>query len=211
MEAAIKGGLSGLAYGLLLGPLFFLGLKTTLGHGLRNGIALAIGAFLSDALLVLGSWWGAARVAAVVQGQVFQSVFGLASGLLLLGFGISAVWPRKRTEATHLQVIQKKPLPISFLQGFVVNLSNPSNWLFWIGLATAARAESLSNSGHYTHIFLTATLLSVFCTDIIKVFLADRMGRRMSPDFAGRVIHFAGVILILVSVWILWKVIFKTG
>ncbi len=206
MEAVIKGVLSGLGYGLLLGPLFFLSLKVTLTQGLRNGLALAAGAFVSDTLLVLGTWYGAARVAAITQQQMFQSVFGLASGLLLLGFGISALVPRRRKAANTPVVMVAASLPASAVQGFAVNMSNPSNWLFWLSLATAAHADAQPGNPHYASIFLTATLIAVFSTDMTKVFIAYRIGQRMQPAFTAKIIRSAGVILIVVSAWILWKV-----
>jgi len=96
MEPIIKGLLSGLAYGLLIGPLFFINVRTTLAHGIRLGVALVAGAFLSDMLLVGVSWWGAATLAKIASDAVFQRWFGLVCGLLLFGFGLTAAWPRKR-------------------------------------------------------------------------------------------------------------------
>ncbi len=84
MEPVLKGILAGLAYGLLLGPLFFVSLKVTLNEGWRNGVALVGGAFASDALLVAGGWWGASRLRICQRGDLFQSGFGLISGLILL-------------------------------------------------------------------------------------------------------------------------------
>ncbi|MEO6758464.1 MAG: LysE family transporter [Saprospiraceae bacterium] len=208
MEAVVKGVFSGLGYGLLLGPLFFLSLKVTLTQGLRNGLALAIGAFVSDALLVIGTWYGAARVAAITQQPVFQTGFGLVGGLLLLGFGISALIPRREKKDEKPTVIIARSLPASALQGFAVNMSNPSNWLFWLSLATAAHAEANPGNARYASTFLMATLIAVFSTDMTKVVIAHRVGQRMQPGYTVQVIRFAGLILIVVSGWILWKVLF---
>jgi len=210
MEAVVKGILSGLGYGLLLGPLFFLSLKITLTLGLRNGLALAAGAFLSDALLVVGTWYGAARVAAITQAQMFQTTFGLVSGFLLLGFGISALIPRRQAVVVTDPVMVKPPLAATALQGFLVNMSNPSNWLFWLSLATAAHADARPGDTHYAYLFLVATLISVFSTDMLKVVIAYRIGQRMQPGFMAKIIQTAGVILIVVSGWILWKVFWRT-
>ncbi len=210
MEPVIKGVLSGLAYGLLLGPMFFLSLKITLTQGLRNGIALAIGAFVSDAILVLGSWYSAERIAAITKEQLFQSVFGVASGLLLLGFGIAALIPRKQTATTVDTVVAVTKLPVSALQGFLVNMSNPSNWLFWLSLATAAHAEATLENEHYTSLFLTATLIAVFSTDMAKVLILNRIGQRVKPGTTAKIVRVAGIILVCVSLWILWKVLFTT-
>ncbi len=90
MEPVLKGILAGLAYGMLLGPMFFVSLKVTLTQGWRNGVALVGGAFTSDAILVAGGWWSATRLAAFAKQEMFQTGFGLLSGLVLFGFGVSA-------------------------------------------------------------------------------------------------------------------------
>lgn len=207
MEPVVKGILSGLAYGLLLGPLFFVSLKVTLSQGWRNGVALVGGAFASDALLVVGGWWSAAWLSAFARQDVFQSGFGLVSGLVLFGFGISAVWPRKHVILTTNVDASGFKRRYSFLKGFLINSSNPSNWLFWLSLATVAQAESLITGDHYAEIFLSATLIVVLLTDLSKVLLAHKIGKKLKPGVPEKVIRIAGVILLAVSSWVLFKVI----
>lgn len=207
MEPVVKGILSGLAYGLLLGPLFFVSLKVTLSQGWRNGVALVGGAFASDALLVVGGWWSAAWLSAFARQDVFQSGFGLVSGLVLFGFGISAVWPRKHVILTTNVDDSGFKRRYSFLKGFLINSSNPSNWLFWLSLATVAQAESLITGDHYAEIFLSATLIVVLLTDLSKVLLAHKIGKKLKPGVPEKVIRMAGVILLAVSSWVLFKVI----
>jgi threonine/homoserine/homoserine lactone efflux protein len=139
MEAIAKGILSGLGYGLLIGPLFFLNVRLTLSQGFRHGVALVAGAFTSDCLLVLSCWWGAGQLAAISSNHAFQTWFGLICGLLLLGFGISALWPRKHDFSKEMT----GDIPVSkrryaFFQGLLINSTNPSNWLFWLSVATIA-------------------------------------------------------------------------
>lgn len=203
MEPIIKGILAGLAYGLLLGPLFFISLKVTLSQGWRNGVALVGGAFASDATLVAGSWWSAARLSAFARQEVFQSGFGLVSGLVLFGFGLSAVWPRKRQSMSIVQEGTLYKRRYSFLKGFFINMSNPSNWLFWLSLATVVQAEAMPEGGRYAEIFLVATLAVVLLTDLVKVLLAHKIGKRLNPGIPEKIVRVAGFILLAVSSWML--------
>lgn len=207
MEPIVKGMLAGLAYGLLLGPLFFVSLKVTLSHGWRNGVALVSGAFASDAALVAGGWWGAARLAAFAQKELFQSGFGLASGLILFSFGVSAVWPRKKKMSLDTMDEPSAKRRYSFLQGFLINMSNPSNWLFWVSLATVGQVDALPESPRYMEFFLIATLAVVLVTDLAKVLLAHQIGKRMKPGVPEKIVRLAGVILLIVSSWILFEVL----
>lgn len=210
MEPVFKGVLAGLAYGFLLGPLFFVSLKVTLAQGWRHGLALVGGAFASDAALVTGGWWSAARLAALARQEIFQSGFGLVSGLILFGFGVSAVWPRPPKAIADNAVQPPVRRRYTFFQGFVVNMSNPSNWLFWLSLATVVQAEALPSGGRYAEVFLTVTLAVVFLTDLAKVLLAHYIGRHLKPGVPEKIVRIAGVILLVVSVWMLVKVLRHT-
>jgi threonine/homoserine/homoserine lactone efflux protein len=207
MEPILKGLLSGLAYGLLLGPLFFMNIRATLSHGWRQGMALVAGAFTSDLILVLASWWGAERLAAITSEGLFQSWFGLICGLLLFGFGLSAAWPRKRNFEAQMNapqsVVKRRH---GFLQGFSINMTNPSNWLFWLGVATAARAEAPGGDEFYLRFFMGAALIGLFSTDLAKVLLAHQIGQRLKPGVPEKIVRFAGFVLMSVSLWILFRV-----
>jgi threonine/homoserine/homoserine lactone efflux protein len=208
MEPIIKGILSGLAYGLLIGPLFFMNLRTTLSHGMRQGIALVAGAFTSDLILVFTSWWGASRLVSLTEEGPFQTWFGMLCGLMLFGFGLSAVWPKKHRFDHEMGTSQ--PIPkrrYAYLQGFSINMTNPSNWLFWLGIATAARAEAPGGSESYVKWFMITALIALFSTDLSKVLLAHQIGKRLKPGVPEKIVRVAGLILMGVSIWILISVL----
>lgn len=208
MEPISKGLLSGLAYGLLLGPMFFMSIRTTLSTGLKHGIALVSGAFSSDLTLVIFSWWSAGKLAAITSESLFQSWFGLICGLLLFGFGLSAVWTRNHRFDKQLnenQPVAKRRH--AFLQGFTVNMTNPSNWLFWLGVATAAKADSPAGDPYYMRFFMGAALIGLFSTDLAKVALAHQIGQRLKPGVPEKIVRVAGFILMGVSSWILFRVV----
>ncbi len=206
IEAIIKGALAGLAYGLLLGPLFFLGLDVTLRRGLRNGLALAGGAFVSDTMLATAGWWSSERLLALVKQTEFQSGVGLIGAFLIIGFGLSASWPQKE-KTTEILVAGAAKRRYSFLKGFALNMANPSNWLFWLGLATAARAEAPTGLRHYTLIFLASALVMVLSTDVAKIVLAGKIGKHLRPDLPGKIVRLAGFVLIGVGSWVVIKIV----
>jgi threonine/homoserine/homoserine lactone efflux protein len=200
----VKGALAGLAYGMLLGPLFFMGLKVTLQRGLQNGLALAAGAFVSDAFLAIGSWWSSVKIMELLQQEMFQSIVGTTGALLVMGFGITAIWPLKKIKKDQFEITSGK-YSYSFFSGFTLNMANPSNWIFWLGLATAASFNGPENNQQQTLAFLIAALVMVFVTDITKVILADSIGKRLHPELPGKIVQFAGVILLTLGSILLIK------
>lgn len=207
MEAIAKGILSGLGYGLLIGPLFFLNIRLTLTYGYKHGLALIAGALTSDCMLVMTSWWGAGKLAAISNDASFQRWFGLFCGLLLLGFGIAAIFQKKRDFSKEMDV--KIPLAkrrFSYLQGLIINCSNPSNWLFWLSVATIAKSEAPQGDLQYPKIFMASALFALFMTDLSKVLLAHKIGGWLKPGVPEKIVRVAGIIIIGLSVWILFSV-----
>ncbi|TNE61943.1 MAG: hypothetical protein EP344_05595 [Bacteroidetes bacterium] len=202
-EAIIKGALAGLAYGMLLGPLFFMSLQVTLQRGLANGLSLAAGAFFSDALLAVGGWWSSGQLLALARQPLFQSAMGTVGALLIISFGISAVVPRNLEASGRFLGGLAARRRFSFAKGFALNMANPSNWLFWLGLATAVRAEAPDHIEGYTIWFLATTIFMVFSTDMAKVLLARKVGQVLRPGLPGKIVRVAGLVLILIGVSVL--------
>jgi threonine/homoserine/homoserine lactone efflux protein len=158
-------------------------------------------------MLVMASWWGADKLEDFASDHLYQNVFGTAASLILFGLGLSAVWPRKRNFGHELD--EKRPVlkhRYAFLQGFSINTTNPSNWIFWLGVATAAHADAPDNDETFVRLFMLAAVVTLFCSDLTKAYIAHRLGRRLKPVVLQRVIQASGVILICVSLWILYGI-----
>lgn len=207
MEAILRGGLAGLAYGFLLGPLFFIGLKLTLTKGVRHGMMLVAGAFVSDVLLILAAWRGAQYLAEFAQEDAFHTILGTVSGLLIIGFGISAMWPRKQDRlagAVQAADPDTDKHRYSMLKGFLLNMANPSNWLFWLSMGAAANSEQVA-AGKTSHamLFLISAMVVVCISDICKVLIIHLIGKRITPQFIRTVVFASGVLLTAVGIWML--------
>lgn len=207
MEAIAKGILSGLGYGLLIGPLFFLSVRVILSQGIRHGIALIAGAFTSDCILVATSWWGAGKLESISNDPFFQNWIGLFSGLLLFGFGIAALWPGKKPRSIETSsALPPSKRRYTYLQGLLLNSSNPSNWLFWLSIATVAQSQADPGNEEYAQIFMSAALITLFSTDIAKAYAAHKIGSKLKPGMPEKIVRIAGGILIGLSIWILFSV-----
>lgn len=131
----------------------------------------------------------------------------MVGALLIIGFGISAVWPHREKDLTELRLRGNFKRRYSFLKGFAINTANPSNWLFWLGLAAAATAEPAAvGNPYYSMIFLGAALAMVLSTDVAKVLLAGKIGEWLKPGLPGKIVRAAGVVLIAVGIWLIVKI-----
>ena len=81
----VEGYLTGLALIVLIGPVLFVLLRTTLDQGRAAGFAVVAGIFVGDVIAVLLCAYG---VAGAIQQRWLQVYLALGGGLLLLGLGV---------------------------------------------------------------------------------------------------------------------------
>jgi threonine/homoserine/homoserine lactone efflux protein len=204
-QTILQALLTGLAYGCLLGPLFFLVLNTVLKKGFRHALALVAGAFFSDQILMWSSWLFSAQITTLVSSDWFRQGFGVAGGLILIAFGLPPFLLRQHDGgAGKLKLPGKDKYSLFFVQGFLLNLLNPSNWLFWIGLSATVVGGPNSDQLN-TGVFLLTVALMMLLTDFAKLLIVNKLKKRISGELIRMISRGAGLILIGLGAWALIK------
>ena len=204
-QTVLQAILTGLAYGCLLGPLFFLVLNTVLKKGFRHALALVAGAFFSDQILMWSSWMFSAQITQLVSSDWFKQGFGVAGGLILISFGLPPFLLKKHDGgAGKLKLPMQDKLALYFGQGFLLNLLNPSNWLFWIGLS-ATVVGGANNEQLSVGVFLLTVALMMLLTDFVKLLIVNKLKKKISGTLIRSISRGAGLILIGLGAWALIK------
>lgn len=200
MNLIIEGILFGLVLAAMIGPVFFSLIQTSITKGksagvwMAAGIALSDGAYIAIALLGINKALGATGDASInrysaLAGAVLMTVFGLGSLL-------------KKGSKPNLAADDVKAYKTSWwwlmLKGLLLNTLNPFTLFFWIG-AVVART---SGQAHFweASLFFGATLVTVFCTDLTKVYLADRLSIYITPRLLTLLNRITGLALIGFSI-----------
>ena len=172
MEAVVKGVVSGLVLAVLVGPVFFTLIQTSIERGFKSGVYVAVGISLSDALCIALAYLGISLIN-TPDFRIYLSYFG---GAILLGFGIYYLFVKSRKPVIYNpeHIEERSPLRL-MAKGFVINGFNPMVLFFWIGTIGVATAEL----GYTTHgmaaIFFCSIVATVFITDVIKAKLSDKL------------------------------------
>lgn len=194
----IQGILAGMFIALMLGPAFFIIIRTSIEKGFQYGALFAFGVFLSDALILFTVFLG---MSAFFESMIFRRVFSIIGGALLLGIGVYYL-KTKSTQSCKDQTEKMIPDKNHFLtyplKGFLLNILSPTAFLLWIGMVGTMQVNH-GFEAQGTMLFFFSTLATMFCLDMIKAYLADKLrvwfgGRRltmMNQAF--------GVIMILIS------------
>jgi threonine/homoserine/homoserine lactone efflux protein len=206
-----KGLVLGITVAITLGPALFALLQTSIKHGVKIGISLAFGIFASDLLIVVGAFFG---VSEIVTDPSYRLVFGIIGGLVMTIFGIFTFF-KKVPKTEQIEVITeikvKRPGPIPyFIKGFVLNLANPSLWLFWI---TCVISISSTYSGpdkrKSVASFFCGALLMVLSTDILKCVLANQIKVLERPSVKLWINRIVGILFMIIGTFIIVGTIYE--
>lgn len=211
LAALIKGLALGLVLAISVGPVIFSIIKQSISHGHKGGYLFVAGVSLSDIALV---------VVCNVFGSLFQSamnhekIIGGVGSLFLIGMGVYNIFFKKiEVKATidpKEKIYRKRDLAFISISGFLMNLLNPSVFIFWLGSSTVILADSKTEPHpiQYRIIVFTTCLLFVLAGDIAKVLLANSIRAKLTPHNIHIINRISGIIFIVFAFVLLYKFFF---
>lgn len=195
--ALFKGYLLGLGFVIFLGPVFFYLLKCTLDAGFKSGLAVALGIVFADFTCIVICSLGAI---AFFENSKNQFWIGIIGAFILLFLGLKFIFKPNILAPSKEKIKLSKTNYFSFFsQGFLINFINPFVFIVWISIIGLAKVEYGTTNDLF--MFLGAVLLGIFSTDMLKVLLAHRIKKFLSPSHLINVYRVFGIILLVFSIW----------
>ena len=193
-----EGIIIGLTMAVMLGPALFALLQTSIHRGTRAGVILAFGIFLSDFLIVVLSYLGAAQL--LNEGRKSLLV-GLIGGTILIIYGIVTFTKKVQiNDSNNLSEQQRIPGPLTFLfKGFFLNFANPFVWFFWFTVMMGISGTYGSEFSSVSALF-GGVLITIFSTDVLKVFIAAKIKTYMTPRILNLVNYAVGILLVIFGI-----------
>ena len=167
----VNGVIFGLILSVLVGPVFFTLLQTSIEYSFRKAVLVALGINLSDVFYIALAYFGLAKA---LEKSGAQEYLGYGGGIILLLFGLVSIF--KKTKISRAATIAGPGAGFfRFLfKGFLVNGLSPFVLVFWLGTMSLATIE-YAYSGYQLLFFFTSVLLVVFGTDCLKAYLANKL------------------------------------
>ena len=203
-EALLKGLTLGLLLSISVGPVIFSIIKQSLNSGHRGGISFILGVSASDITLVLVSNVFTQMFSYMVKHKNF---IGIAGSVFLISMGIFFLFFKKvKVDDSGVQVLQlsKKDYVKTFLSGFFMNTLNPTVFIFWLTTSTTLITLSIENR---VIAFITC-LAFVLATDLLKVMMAQKIRRKLTPHNIQILSRINGLVLLGFGMVLLWGLIF---
>ena len=208
--------LAGLGLGLFMsisvGPTIFAIIRYSINYGWRAGISFVAGVSVSDIIYV-----GLANQATTWLGGVmkhFDWIGYIGSGLFIImglyGFFKKIKVTRNRGDDT--KVSSRDYLKIAG-SGFLMNTFNPGviiTWLTAVAAVSNFESEKYTNGqgGYYALVFFGSCLGLVLSFDLIKVFLAQTLRKKLTPRNIIYLNRISALCILALGVFLLLKVIF---
>jgi threonine/homoserine/homoserine lactone efflux protein len=193
MMAFLNGIGFGMILAVLIGPVFFSLLQTSLHKGVKAGTLMAAGVVISDAFYIFICYMGLSQL---FENAKFQDWLGLIGGCIMLVFGIAALLKKVKAQpAVEARLVSLNKGEFHYLaKGFVLNFINPFAIAIWISAVQLGVSQyALPNSLW----FFTGILTTVFLTDFAKVMIACRLQNILTQGMLLWMNRVAGIGLIL--------------
>lgn len=191
-EAIVSGILLGGVLALLVGPVFFMLIHTSVKKGFFPAMMLSLGVIASDALFASITYFGSSTIASLKE---MNSIIGITGGLLVIGFGTANLFKKPVIQAEQLDYKSTaRGTLLELAKGFSMNSLNPSVLFFWIGVAGTWSIQNAE--GNHTALFYSSALATVFCTDLLKAWGACSLKKAVSSNFLIWMNRVSGIILI---------------
>lgn len=136
IRAIYTGLLTGIAIAIPMGPAGFESVRWTISKGFKQGVKVAAGSLIADAIDVILINFGLLEL--IEKNKLLEVSFWIISGVIIFFIGYKSLRKYKDNNAEKEEpILEEKELDSHALfTGFIVNFSNPMTHFFWLTLSS---------------------------------------------------------------------------
>lgn len=201
IELIIKGIVTGFILSIMIGPVFFVLLETSIRRGVRSALAFDLGVLISDVLYILIAYIFYSEVSSLSTGEK-SGIIKIVGGVIFIAYGIITYLKKIKEMKVDAvgKIIQRKGVYIMLvLKGFLLNIANPLVIFYWFSVMTlAAKSAETSGENETSSIvfFLLVILITFFSFDLLKIFGAKKLRPLVTDKLLISLNHFIGLIFV---------------
>ncbi len=205
MDYLIYGIGWGLWLAIMVGPLVFALIQTTIEKGTPAGLTVGLGIWFSDALFVLAFFFAAENMEALTSYPNFEVIVGIIGGIILFLVG-TGIYLNTPTELPKPSFKASKNVLANSAKGFAINTFNPFTFVFWLAMIPSyVKANTLSDSEIF--IFILGIFGTIIFTDSLKVFFAKKLQPKLTLKNIISVRKISGAALVIFGIVLIIRVL----
>lgn len=197
-ELTIKGIVTGFILSIMIGPVFFVILETSIRRGVKAALALDLGVLISDLVYILIAYVFYSEVSGLINGEN-QGVLKLIGGILFVIYGAFTYFKKPKEEKVDEvgNVVQNSSDYLMLaLKGFLLNFANPMVIFYWFSVITmgAKNSEHAGTNENSILFFLGVILITFFSFDLLKILGAKKLRPLVTEKLLVALNHLIGIV-----------------
>ncbi len=194
----------GLILSVLIGPVFFVLIETSIRRGIRDAVLIDIGVLLADVLYLFVAYFSAEQITQWLEKYDFLQYIGAG---IIIAYGLYTIISKKAPAVEKNVDIRQLKRPNAFgliSKGMALNAVNPGVLAYWLFVCTyQVRDHELEGAG--VVIFFTICLGTMFLIDLLKIYFASKLKRKLTPRNLDVVSIIVGAILVLIGIGLCFR------
>ena len=221
MDFFIQAFSIGFLLSVMVGPIFFLLLETSITKGFRSALALDFGVLVSDIIYVLIAVMFVEQIKGLIAGN--KLMFSVIGGGIFVIYGVIslvkkvAILDNQKLEGMDAaspeisrQQIYTKDYVFLGLKGFVLNFANPMVIFYWVSVASVANnAVPDENSTTWAFVFLGVVLLTFFSVDVLKIIAAKKIRPLVNQHLLNALNRLIGIVFTIFGIFLILQFFLK--
>lgn len=186
---------------VLIGPVFFLLIETSISKGARSALALDAGVILGDALCIMLAYSSSYDLLTIIDNH---PGFYRITAFIIFIYALVMILTKTKTRLSEDQdkLVSKNYLR-TFFNGLILNILNIGVVVFWIITVISIRAQYPHSKDFF--IYISIVLSTFFVIDLFKIFLARGFKSKINDNTVGKIRKYVGIILMIFSVLLVIK------
>ena len=199
----------GFLLSVMVGPVFFILLETSITKGVRASLYLDLGVFISDVIYILFAFIFAAKIKGFTNDASNNNfILGIIGGVLFVGYGIYTLFSKSKNEVSpKSKTITSKNADslVLGIKGFMLNFANPAVLFYWIGII--AQGNQITDKDHPGQLilFVSLVLFTYFAMDVLKILGAKKLRPLVTGALLLALNRLIGIIFTVIGVFLILK------
>jgi hypothetical protein len=204
----------GFLLSVMVGPVFFVLLETSITKGIKSALALDIGVLISDVVYILFASIFVGQIKSLVSGE-YKVIFGIVGGAIFIVYGIYNLVKKKiTTQEFSAEVIDMSDINSTStntkdyvflgLKGFILNFANPLVIFYWLSVMSLAAQSSPEKSDFpWVTVFVFIVLITFFGIDVLKILAAKKLRPLVTPTLLNALNRLIGIVFSLFGLFLI--------
>ncbi|MBE7629230.1 LysE family translocator [Tenacibaculum piscium] len=196
--------LVGVFMAFMIGPVFFMLLKTSILKGARAAIAFDVGVILGDISFMLIAYFGSRSLLIKIKDDPRLFLIG---GFVLVIYGLITFFDKKNKKENQVPEVTLSATNNYLkllIKGFFLNFINIGVLAFWLGLIVVI-GPTYDMNPKYLFWYFATVILGYALTDLAKILLAKQLKKKLTALVIYRIKRGMGVLLIVFGAALMLK------